>query len=440
MGTFKVIVGLGKTGLSCARYLSQKKIDFVVMDSRENPPEKENFQRLFPQMPLYLGKFPQTVIQAAEEVIVSPGVSPAPFPLEKCCSDIELFAREAKAPIVAITGTNAKGTVTTLVGEMIKTAGLEVAVGGNIGTPALDLLTHPTPDFYVLEVSSFQLETTRYLPLKVATILNISPDHFDRHKTLENYCAVKQRIYTQAEIAIFNREDAHTFPPSSCQACLSFGLEPTEAPNFGIVDRQLGCGKEAWMPLDALKIQGQHNYLNALAAFAIGKSLDLPPSKMIEALAHFPGLPHRCEWIGACQNIHWYNDSKGTNVGATLAALHGLGQSVKGKIILIAGGVGKGADFQLLQSAVQQYVRQLILIGQDALRIASALSAYAPVVFAQNLQEAVEQAAQAAKAHDVVLFSPACASFDMFRDFEDRGGQFKTAVEALLRKHGRVIL
>jgi UDP-N-acetylmuramoylalanine--D-glutamate ligase len=429
---FKIIIGLGKTGLSCAKYLTDHHINFIMMDTRENPPGLEEFKKLYPEIPVYTGKFNPELIQQSQEIIISPGISPESLPPEKTIGDIELFARAAKAPIVAITGTNAKGTVTTLTSKMIEQAGLTAAVGGNIGTPALDLLTQKIPDFYVLEISSFQLETTHQLSAKAAVILNLTPDHLDRHKTMETYQKIKQRIYRHTETAVFNRDDPYTFPVYATPHQISFGLDKPKEHQFGLYKQHLAYGENLLLPVSDLKIQGKHNWSNALAALALGQAIGLPMEKMCEALHYFPGLSHRCEWIGTQDNIQWINDSKGTNIGASLAALEGLGENSKGKIILIAGGIGKDADFTLLQEAVRRYTRQLILIGQDAPLMAKALSLYTEVKFAPTLQEAVKMAQLSALPGDTVLLSPACASFDMFQDFEDRGNQFKLLVRDLL--------
>lgn len=436
-----VIIGLGQTGLSCAKYLSHKNINFTMMDSRENPPHLAEFKKLYPDINIHLGKFDINIIQQSSEIILSPGVSPDIFPAEKIIGDIELFAREAKAPIIGITGTNAKGTVTTLLGEMIKASGLTVELGGNIGTPALDLLSQKTPDFYVLEISSFQLETIHHLPLKSAVILNLSPDHLDRHKTMENYQKAKQRIYHHTENAVFNRNDIYTYPNINVgtDPCvyphISFGLDKPEDNQFGLDNNYLVYGKNLLLPVDALKIQGRHNWSNALAALALGYSIGLSLENMIETLKKFPGLPHRCEWVSTQNNIIWINDSKGTNIGATIAALEGIGKSLHGKIVLIAGGLGKDADFTLLQDVLKNYTRTIILIGQDAKLISDAISPPINnnhIKFASTLKEAVLTAQSLALSGDAVLLSPACASFDMFANFEDRGNQFKLLVKDLL--------
>jgi UDP-N-acetylmuramoylalanine--D-glutamate ligase len=429
---YSVVIGLGETGFSCARYLKKNNISFMMMDSRENPPGLLKFQQTFPDIPIHLGNFEKSLIDAAENIIMSPGVSPSNFPTLKTIGDIELFARAAQAPIIGITGTNAKGTVTTLLGEMIQHAGFNVLLGGNIGVPALDLLDHPVPDFYVLEISSFQLETTHHLPLAAATILNLSPDHLDRHHTMENYQQIKQRIYRQARVAVFNRNDPATFPMFPCAQQFSFGFDAPRTQEFGLSEGYLMRGEEKLFPTKTLKIQGKHNWLNALSALALGKAIDLPIEKMRDVLKTFPGLPHRCEWVTSQNNIHWYNDSKGTNIGATIAALEGFGETLPArKIILIAGGVGKDQDFRLLKESVEKYTKQVILIGQDAPRIHQVLKDKS--LLAASLQEAVSIAKKIAVKEDIVLLSPACASLDQFKNFEDRGNQFKMLVKDLYR-------
>ena len=445
-----VIAGLGKTGLSTARYLHRKNIPFIMMDSRENPPYREIIQKDFPDITLYLGGWDFNLLEKAVKIILSPGLVPDIFfralNREKITSDIELFLQKAKVPVIGITGTNAKGTVTTLLSEMIKLSGLEVLTGGNIGTPALELLEKPTPDFYVLEISSFQLEISREVPLKVAAILNITPDHLDRHGNMQNYQQIKQHIYQAAEIIIFNRDDQLTFPlktVSDFQKLYSFGLSaPLTKTEFGLKDQFLAKGlSDECFNIQHLALKGKHNWLNALAALTIGDAIGLAPKKMYEALKTFSGLPHRCEWLGSKHQVHWFNDSKATNIGATLAALKGLGETLenKAKIILIAGGKGKKQNFTLLKPTLQRYTRYVILIGEDAYRINDMLAKDQDIsadhpenLYAVSLAEAVDIAHQKAQKNDIVLLSPACASFDMFKDFEDRGNQFRLLVKNIL--------
>jgi UDP-N-acetylmuramoylalanine--D-glutamate ligase len=439
----RLIIGLGKTGLSCARHLKRQGLPFVLIDDRKNPPYLPLFKREFSNQPLYLGPFDPALFHSVEELIVSPGFDLHQVVIADAiaaknllpCGDIELFARQARAPIIGITGTNAKGTVTTLVGDMIRASQYTVEVGGNIGRAALDLLNAPIPDFYVLEISSFQLETTYSLKAKVATILNISPDHLDRHKNLENYTHAKQRIYHNCETAIWNRDDPSTRPRNSKpNQTLSFGLNSKK---YGLHEFKLQSlnnttylsqGKQLLLSVDELFIKGRHNWSNALAALTIGHALHLPLDAMLNALVQFKGLPHRCQWVKEENKVAWYNDSKATNIGATLAALHGLGPAISGKIVLIAGGMGKGADFKLLQDSVARYVKTLILIGQDALLIKKALGQKVATRLTSSLATAIALAQQAAAPGDAVLLSPACASLDMFKNYEERGNLFMQLV------------
>jgi UDP-N-acetylmuramoylalanine--D-glutamate ligase len=406
-----VVIGLGKTGLSCVRYLLKKNCNVVAVDTRENPPGLSEVH----DIPVYLGGWHPEILNQAQTIIVSPGLSlQEPCLIEarkkgiEIMGDIELFARHAKAPVVAITGSNAKTTVTTLVGEMARAAGLNVRVGGNIGTPALDLLEATEPDLYVLELSSFQLESTESLHPVVATILNITPDHLDRYAGFADYKAAKHRIYQNAKIKIYNQEDENTWI-------------------------QDGISFDSNLPLsvDELKIKGRHNQLNAAAALALGSAVNLPMDIMLQVLRTFPGLPHRCQWVRERNNIVWYNDSKGTNVGATLAAIDGLGHTVSGKLILIAGGQGKGADFSPLRESVSKYIRTAILFGQDANQLDVALQGTTLIQHADSLEKAIGLADAAAVSGDAILFSPACASFDMFKNFEHRGDCYIQLVRGL---------
>lgn len=433
----KLILGLGKTGLSCAEHLARQNVPFFVMDTRSNPPELATLQKNFPHIPVHLGEFDLSLVRQAQEIIASPGleipslITALNIPI---IGDIELFARAAKAPIIAITGTNAKGTVTTLVGDMIQAAGLKVSVGGNIGIPALDLLLEPAPDFYVLEISSFQLETTSSLRALAATILNISPDHLDRHKTMQAYIAAKQKIYSICENIVCNRDDKNTYPVSD-SINLSFGFSEPKQNEFGLrkINDQywLAHGEENLLSVDDLFIKGKHNWINALAALALGAAINMPIPAMLSALKNFKGLKHRCEWVLEKDGVTWYDDSKGTNIGATIAAIEGLGSATKGKLILIAGGLSKGADFIQLRVPVAKHVRAIILMGKDAPLIKQALDGVVPMQHAIDMEAAVKLASQCAHDGDAVLLSPACASWDMFRDYEQRGDIFKTLVKKL---------
>ncbi len=436
-----VIVGLGKTGLSVARFLGARGVAFAVTDSRAEPPGLARLKQEFPGAPLMLGGFDAQALQHAARIIVSPGVTlrePALAAARargaEIIGDIELFARTARAPVAAITGSNGKSTVTTLLGEMARHAGRGVRVGGNLGTPALDLLEASEPDLYVLELSSFQLETTYSLNAAAATVLNLTPDHMDRYRDLAEYAAAKQRVYRGAGVLIINRDDPIVAAMAERQrTCVGFTLHEPKEGDFGVRSVRgepwLAHGAENLLRAGALRIKGNHNIANALAALALGAAVGLPLRAMLEALTQFKGLPHRSEWVAEQDGVAWYNDSKGTNVGATLAALSGLGATLgAGKIVLIAGGDGKNADFSILRAAVQKYARAVVLIGQDAHIVARALRNTVPMISAADMKDAVRKARAAAQSGDAVLLSPACASFDMFSGYEERGRVFSAAV------------
>lgn len=435
-----LIVGLGQTGLSCIRYLAARGLPLMVTDSRLDPPGLAELQQYYPEIPIKLGAFASDFIAQADVIIASPGVDLRDSIFDQArdnkipiWGDIELFAQQARAPIVGITGSNAKGTVTTLLAEMATSAGMNVRVGGNIGTPALDLLQNTEPDLYILELSSFQLETTYSLQLKAATILNISPDHLDRYADLTAYTAAKQRIFQHCQTAIYNREDNLTYPQTKTAMQISFGLNTPNQQEFGIQQHEqtswLARGDEFWLPCNALKIKGRHNWANALAACALGQALDLPRDAMLQALQNFPGLTHRCQWVADIAGVSWYNDSKGTNVGATLAAIEGLGQ--QRNLILLAGGLGKDADFSVLRDAVIKHVKCVILFGRDASLLKQALSDTTTIIMTDQLANAVQLAQQQAQAGDCVLLSPACASQDQFKDYAQRGDYFMQYVRDL---------
>lgn len=439
----KVVVGLGKTGLSCVKYLYQQGHAVAVTDSRANPPGLEQLKADFPDVPIKLGQFDLALMDKAEELIVSPGVPVREAAIARqiargvpAIGDIELFVRHVKTtPIIGITGSNGKSTVTTLVGQMAQNAGLNVKVGGNLGTPALDLMD-ATADLYVLELSSFQLETTYSLQAAAATVLNISPDHLDRYPSLAEYIAAKQRIFQNCQAPVINREDiasfsgVHNFPRA-----ISFGLNEPKTGEFGLRKKgdktYLAFGAVELFAADRLKIKGRHQLANALAALALGTAVNLPHAAMLQALQSFTGLAHRCQWVEKLQDVDWYNDSKGTNVYSTLAAIEGLGPVISGKLVLIAGGLGKQQDFSPLRKSVAEFVRTVVLIGQDAAQIAAALEGATHIIHARTLEQAVLFAKDAAQKGDAVLLSPACASYDMFRNFEHRGEVFMAKVKEL---------
>lgn len=436
-----LIVGLGKTGLSCVRHLSEQGREFAVADSRAHPPGLEELRAGWPDVPVYLGEFDPEVFAGFNELVVSPGISIGEPAIAGAADkgavirgDIDLFAEAADAPIVAITGSNGKTTVTTLLGEMAQAAGRKVQVGGNIGTPALDLLGQGA-DLYVLEVSSFQLETTHELGALAATVLNVSDDHMDRYPDKMAYFQAKQRIYNGCQNAIVNLDDALSTPMARDNLrFVCFGFNRVNPETFSTRDDEHGTwitfGFDNLLLASELQLMGRHNLSNVMAALALGYAAGLPMKAMLPVARQFSGLAHRCECIRRLNGVEYINDSKGTNVGATVAAVESLAPE-QGKIILIAGGDGKGADFSPLAEPLARHCRAVILIGQDAAAIAAAVGESAPTQTAQSLSEAVAQAAGQAQAGDRVLLSPACASFDMFHSYSDRGEQFRALVEGL---------
>jgi UDP-N-acetylmuramoylalanine--D-glutamate ligase len=439
---FRIVVGLGKSGMSLVRFLAQQGVRFAVADTRVNPPELATLQHDYPQVEVRCGELDIEFLCRATELFVSPGLALSTPALQaaaargvKMSGDIDLFARYARAPIVAITGSNAKSTVTTLVGEMARAAGRKVAVGGNLGTPALDLLADEV-ELYVMELSSFQLETTDMLNAEVATCLNLSEDHMDRYPGMAQYHLAKHRIFRGARQVVVNRDDPLSRPLVADQLpCWTFGLGKPDFKGFGLIEENgekwLAFQFEPLLPVRELKIRGAHNQSNALAALALGHAIGLPMEPMLAALKTFTGLAHRCQWVGERNGVTYYDDSKATNVGAALAAIEGLGTDIGGKLVLIAGGDGKGADFSALRAPVGKFCRAVMLLGRDAERLGAALGSDVPQVRVNSLDEAVFQSSELAQPSDAVLLSPACASLDMFSNFEERGRLFAQAVGGL---------
>lgn len=437
-----LVVGLGKTGLSCVRYLSAQGREIAVADSREAPPGLNDLRAGWPDVPVYLGQFDQELFAGFNELIVSPGISVAEPAIARAAEqgawirgDIDLFAEAADAPVVAITGSNGKTTVTTLLGEMARAAGRRVEVGGNIGTPALDLLGRGA-DLYVLELSSFQLETTAELNALAATVLNVSDDHLDRYPDKLAYFQAKQRIFRGCKNAIVNLDDALSTPMARDNLRFScFGFHRVNPQTFSTREDDQGLwvtfGFDNILNASELKLMGRHNLSNVMAALALGQAAGLPMDAMQKAAREFGGLPHRCEFIRRFNGVDYINDSKGTNVGATVAAIESLAPEGDRQIVLIAGGEGKGAEFSALTGPIGTGCRAVVLIGADADRIAETLGPNPPVFRAASLAEAVKKSEALALEGDRILFSPACASFDMFRDYIDRGDQFRTLVQSL---------
>ena len=434
-----LVFGLGKTGLSVARYLARNDVDAIFIDSREEPPGIDQLQAICPAADVHTGDISTKLVKSAARIIVSPGIAdsdPLIVAARKAgvdvVSDIELFTAEAQAPIVAITGSNGKSTVTTLLALMCDASGKTGLAGANLGEPALDLLLEETPDYYVLELSSFQLQRTLHLPTAVSVLLNVSPDHLDWHDDEDEYRAAKYRIFDQAEAVVFNRADADIAAhlPDGIPA-LSFGLDEPENDEYGLLPDTdevfLARGEQLLLAASDLALVGTHNQANCLAALAAGQLIGLEMSAMLQVLNEFPGLPHRMQAVGESRGVRYINDSKATNVGAAIASV----DSVQGAVVLIAGGQGKGGDFERLATSTCGHVRAAILIGEDAQKLAEAFEGLTPIEYAGDMHAAVSQAAALAETGDTVLLAPACASFDQYPNYMARGEDFARAVEAL---------
>lgn len=433
-----LVIGLGISGYSVIRHLARQPVRVTVADTREIPPYLNSLKEHYPEVTLITGRIPLDNLAEFDEIVASPGIElpESVTAAGRLVGDIELFARAVAAPVIGITGSNGKSTVTMLVRDMLLAAGQKAIAGGNLGTPALDLLEQERPDFYVLELSSFQLETVRSLHLVAAAILNISEDHLDRHKTIGAYTDAKLRIFRHAEQTIINCDDDHLHGASpGLLKPIGFGLQATDQDcEFGILEqdgvRTLVHGNRPLIREDQLCIQGDSHLLNVLSGLALvhasGVKLD---DSVIQAAAAFRGLPHRCQLVGEYHDIQWINDSKATNPGATRAAIMNFNKP----IILIAGGQGKGADFRELGRLIEQKVRHVILIGEDADVIDAALSEYTERSNALSLEQAIDMAVKLADSGEVVLFSPACASYDMFESYLHRGEAFTEIVAKRVR-------
>ncbi|WP_288382062.1 UDP-N-acetylmuramoyl-L-alanine--D-glutamate ligase [uncultured Acinetobacter sp.] len=442
-GGLKVVAGLGISGVSAVNFLHENGYRVAVTDSRQLPPGHDQIPAT---VQTSFGKLDQDLLLQAEEIVISPGLDIKLPEIQAAIakgipvvSEIQILRRATDKPIVAITGSNAKSTVTTLIGLMAQDAGVKVAVGGNLGRPALDL-TRDDPDVYILELSSFQLETTSNLNAEVAVVLNMSEDHLDRHGDMAGYHAAKHRIFQGVKKVVFNRDDSLTRPlVPDVTPMQSFGLNAPDLKQYGILREDNGTiwlarGRERLLKSSEMYIQGTHNVANALACLALGEAIGLPIDKMLETLKTFKGLEHRCEFVKEVAGVRYYNDSKGTNIGATLAALDGLGAAIEaqgGKVAIILGGQGKGQDFTALRQSLEKYAKLALLIGEDRPVIEKAIQGTTELLHAETLQEAVALCQQHTQAQDVVLLSPACASFDMFTGYPQRGHRFVEYVNAL---------
>ncbi|MDH5180878.1 MAG: UDP-N-acetylmuramoyl-L-alanine--D-glutamate ligase [Gammaproteobacteria bacterium] len=438
-----LVVGMGVTGLSVARYLARRGVPFSIVDSRQQPPGVDALHGLLPAENIYTGEIKPSLLDAARTLIVSPGIGIQQPMFDQArangasiIGDIELFAREVQVPVIAVTGSNGKTTVTDLLGKMAQQAGVKVQVGGNIGTPVLDVVDDKSIELFVLELSSFQLETTDSLNARAAVILNITEDHMDRYRGMDDYAAAKARIFQGDGVLIANRDDARVMAFAEAlpqRQCITFTLQQPAADQYGICVKDqvtwLCKGEQCLLDTSELKIKGTHNMANALAALAMGETAGLSMSSMLDTLRSYTGLPHRMQWVAEKDGVNWFNDSKATNVGATLAAIAGAPAQ---KLVLIAGGQGKGQDFSPLQAVIAARVSHLILLGEDAKLIAQYAPASVNTLFVKDMQAAVSTAARVAESGDAVLLSPACASFDMFRGYEHRGEVFMQLVREQL--------
>ncbi len=448
-----LVLGLGDTGLSMAKWLVRRGASVRAADTRAAPPRLAELKRSLPSVPANCGPFRDEMFADIDLVAISPGVPLAEAAVRRALDagmevvgDIELFAQslpERRARIIAVTGTNGKSTVTALAGAMAKAAGVDCEVAGNIGPAVLDALMRRedagrAASLWVLEVSSFQLETTTSLAPDAATVLNITEDHLDRYRGIDDYARAKSRVFSGDGIQVLNRDDPRSLAMALPGGKAStFGRDaPRHAEDWGLLERGgepwLAQGANALLAVREMKLAGLHNAANALAALALCRALGLPLDPLLGALREFKGLPHRVELIGEADGVRWYDDSKGTNVGSTVAALAGLAQRDT-RLVLIAGGDGKGQDFSPLRNAVERSARALVLIGRDAPLIEAAVAgAGVPIRRAASMDQAVALAAEAARPGDAVLLSPACASFDMFRDYGHRGEVFRLAVERVI--------
>ncbi len=442
-GGLKVVAGLGISGVAAVNFLHKQGYRVAVTDSRQNPPGHDQIPA---EIKTSFGELDLELLLSAEEIVISPGLDPKIEQIQEAVkqgipvvSEIQILRRATDKPIVAITGSNAKSTVTTLIGIMAQAAGKKVAVGGNLGRPALDL-TNDDPELYILELSSFQLEATSNLNADVAVVLNMSEDHLDRHGDMFGYHTAKHRIFQGVKKVVYNRDDSLTRPlVPDATPMQSFGLNAPDMNQFGILKDTDGTiwlarGRERLLKSEDMYIQGTHNVANALACLALGEAIGLPLDTMLETLKTFKGLEHRCEFVKEVKQVRYYNDSKGTNIGATLAAIDGLGAAIEvkgGKVAIILGGQGKGQDFTALRESLTKYVKVAVLIGEDAPIIEQAIQGTTTLLHAQTFKEAVELCQKNTQANDVVLLSPACASFDMFTGYPQRGHQFVELVNAL---------
>lgn len=433
-----LIAGLGVSGRATARYFARNNLAFGLADENISGEDKLDFKDRYRESQQHFGDLDVAFLKEYETIVLSPGISRKQPSIAaaidagvEVISDIEVFARAVDAPVVAVTGSNGKSTVVHLLNEMALAANLDARLGGNYGIAALDLLEEPQAELYILELSSFQLESTFSLKPAAAVVLNISEDHMDRYDSIPEYSAAKEKIYKQAAQQIVNRDDIQARELAASSSTMGFGLDAPKNGDFGIlkIDDQewLAQGETALLPVSELKILGRHNISNALAALCLGAAVNIPMASMLSALRDYRGLPHRTQWVADLDGVIWVNDSKATNVGATQAALSG----VDAEVILIAGGQAKGADLTPLAGAANGVVKTAILFGEDAAELEVVLSDTCKVLRVDDLPAAVFEAHAAAEFGDLVLLSPACASLDMFSNYAERGDVFSRLVNGL---------
>lgn len=439
-----VVIGLGKTGLSCVRFLKRLECDVVAIDTRQQPPGMEQLQQEFPDVPLLTGPLKNFNLTTAQELIVSPGVSIQEAAILEAraagvsiAGDIELFARSVATPMIAVTGSNGKSTVVTLLGKALESLGYDVCVAGNIGLPVLDaLISCKDVDVWVLELSSFQLETTDNLCAKVAVNLNVSDDHMDRYQSMADYATAKQRIFDCCEAAVYWIEDPRTKPMQALANTSPFGSGKGARGRFHVgLDNDIRCVKDGSKTVvyeSDLRIKGEHNLLNVAAVLTTLVEFGVDYKLALPAIKAFPGLPHRCQWVAKVNGVDWYNDSKGTNVGSATAAINGLSVADSANLFWIAGGDSKGAELETLRQPISEHVATAILFGQDADKLRLAIEDVVATEQVETLDQAVASAFALANGGDVVLFSPACASFDQFENYEARGRRFVELVGGLV--------
>jgi len=431
-----LVLGMGATGASVARYLAARGDTAVFCDTRAVAPGSEAIARAMPEAAQFLGDELPALPHTVEQVIVSPGV-PVDLPLLvtargrglEVCSDVDLFMRECRAPVIAVTGSNGKSTVTAMTAAALAAAGWHAPAGGNLGTPALDLLD-PQADAYVLELSSFQLERSGLLDAAVAVLLNLSPDHIDSHGDFDAYAAAKARVYQACRHAVVNLDEPDLAALAGSDAVVSgFTLLAPGPGDFGLLQRGgeawLACGERPLLPVAELKIAGRHNFANALAALALGAAIGADPQSMVKGLKDFPGLPHRMQRVHRSGDVTWIDDSKATNVGAAVTSVN----SIPGPLVLIAGGDAKGGDFVALADALRERDCAAVLIGKDRETLAAALKGICELCLVDDMDEAVTVAGAFARPGSTVLLAPACSSLDMYADYTERGIAFRAAIE-----------